>query len=268
MTITMPPMPSQDFPLRSLSDISLLSFDLNSEDVRQYVDAMPDLQKSSENEENEPSSNADAHQRNLMLASLGSLGLNFLPSLSSGLSADKQLFLENGHVEKPPVEGESLQPIKKPKRDWNAMEMSALNASVAPASMRGNPADVAVLAFAAKRNIKNSSSAFVEPTELDVLCERGGRSRNNPGNMKYLATKDIMQARYLASDKEAKTPISQELLDIVHAWGGRFLALEKTSHRWYEIDNKRARKKCSQALRDINTDEARAAKRAKYPKRK
>lgn len=75
-----------------------------------------------------------------------------------------------------------------------------------------------------------------------------------------------MQSRYLAADKNAKTPISQELVDIVKKWGGRFLKLDADSNQWYEIDNLTARKKASQTLREINTPEERALKRAKYAK--
>ena len=111
-----------------------------------------------------------------------------------------------------------------------------------------------------------SGKMFVEPSEADVLLGRGGRTNNHPGNKRYLEAKDSMQERYLAADKNGKTPISQELVDIVKGWGGRFLKLDAPTNRWYEIDNTTARKKCSQTLREVNTPEERAAKRARYAK--
>ncbi|KAL7576262.1 hypothetical protein ACA910_018090 [Epithemia clementina (nom. ined.)] len=112
----------------------------------------------------------------------------------------------------------------------------------------------------------SNGRVFVEPTDLDVLLGRGGRTNNHPGNKKYLEAKDNMQDKYLKADKNGKTPISQELVDIVKGWRGRFLKLDPSSNRWYEVDNATARKKCSQTLREINTAEERAAKRAKYTK--
>jgi hypothetical protein len=96
---------------------------------------------------------------------------------------------------------------------------------------------------------------------------RGGRANNHPGNKRYLALKDSIQARYMAADKDEKTVISQELVDTVNkVWKGRFLKLDADTNQWYEVDNNTARKKCSQSLREINTAEKRAEKRAKYAK--
>lgn len=109
-------------------------------------------------------------------------------------------------------------------------------------------------------------------TEVDVLLGRGGLVNLHPGNKAYLQHKERMQARYLTATKEEKTEISQELVDIVHGWGGRFMKLKDDGdgepHDWYEIENVKARKKASQTLREINTAEHRANKRVKYNKSK
>ena len=93
---------------------------------------------------------------------------------------------------------------------------------------------------------------------------RGGLVNRHQGNQAYLGEKDRMQERYLAASKEAKTDISQELVNWVHDRGGRFLQVEDDA--WFEVDATKARKKASQSLREINTPEMRAAKRAKYSK--
>ena len=95
---------------------------------------------------------------------------------------------------------------------------------------------------------------------------RGGRTNHHKGNEYYLNLKTSMQPRYLAAAKEDKTAISQELVDAIHQRGGRFLKLEDHSNRWYVVSSRVARKKASQTLRELNTPEARAAKRAKYSK--
>jgi hypothetical protein len=107
---------------------------------------------------------------------------------------------------------------------------------------------------------------YYEPHPDDVLLGRGGRTNHHPGNKKYLQEKEEMQARYMAASKQDKTGVSQELVDRVHARGGRFLELDPTSNKWFEVTNIKARKKASQSLREVNTPEERAAKRAKYGK--
>ncbi|KAL7567844.1 hypothetical protein ACA910_000585 [Epithemia clementina (nom. ined.)] len=147
---------------------------------------------------------------------------------------------ENESLEKPVLQKLPKPPAEKPTLEANAS--------------------------ARKPNSYSASPRFVEPNDLDVLLGRGGRTNNHPGNKTYLEVKDRMQSRYLAADKNGKTPISQELVDIVHGWGGRFLKLEPGENRWFEVDEITARKKCSQTLREINTPDERAAKRAKYAK--
>jgi hypothetical protein len=109
------------------------------------------------------------------------------------------------------------------------------------------------------------SPEVILPTDKDVLLGRGGRSGNHPGNKRYLALKDEMQKAYLDAEKSQKTVISQQLVDVVNnEWGGRFLKQE--GGVWFEVSNEKARHKCSQALREINTAEVRAKKRARYAK--
>jgi hypothetical protein len=118
------------------------------------------------------------------------------------------------------------------------------------------------------RSTSSSSKNFIngKPTEVDVLCGRGGRTNHHTGNIQYLRMKEEIQDRYLAASKEEKTAISQELVDAIHSRGGRFLKLDERSNQWYEIDDRTARKKASQTLREMNTPEYRAQKRQKYAK--
>jgi hypothetical protein len=127
--------------------------------------------------------------------------------------------------------------------------------------------------FAAKDDNDNDNNKKVyivgNPMDQDVLMGRGGRSNHHPGNMRYLQEKLAIQPRYQRATKEAKTSISQELVDAVYAWGGRFLQLDDTVQKWYVvISNDIVRKKAGQALREDNTPERRADKRAKYGQKK
>lgn len=105
---------------------------------------------------------------------------------------------------------------------------------------------------------------YYEPCDKDVLLGRGGRTNHHAGNKRYLDEKADIQDRYLAASKEEKTAISQELVDRVWGWGGKFLELDTKRKEWFEVTAIKARKKASQTLRELNTPEERAAKRARY----
>ena len=109
-------------------------------------------------------------------------------------------------------------------------------------------------------------------TNNDVLLGRGGRTNHHIGNATYRTYKESLQEQYLDATKDGKTSISRRLVEMIHENRGRFVkAYEPTQTNttgivefWYEVDLSTARKKASQALREINTPANRAAKRAKY----
>jgi hypothetical protein len=117
-----------------------------------------------------------------------------------------------------------------------------------------------------RQSLSHNETSF---KDLDVLLGRGGLVNFHPGNQAYLEYKERLQPRYLAASKEEKTAISQELVDTVQKWGGRFMKQsENDSSVWFEVDNLKARKKASQTLREINTPEHRAYKRKQYVENK
>mmetsp|Transcript_599 Transcript_599/g.1424 ORF Transcript_599/g.1424 Transcript_599/m.1424 type:complete len:295 (+) Transcript_599:2074-2958(+) len=107
---------------------------------------------------------------------------------------------------------------------------------------------------------------YVEYTGSDVLCQRGGLANTHEGNQRFRNAKDDLQEEYFNTPKLKRTEVSQKLVDTVHTWGGRFL--KKDGNGWYEAHNHVARTKAGQALRETYTPEDRAAKRAKYAKKK
>ena len=103
---------------------------------------------------------------------------------------------------------------------------------------------------------------YVQYTDSDVLCQRGGLANKHKGNHQYLAAKEALQTVYQATPKSGRTAVAQQLVDRVHAWGGRFL--RKDAKGWYEIHNHTARTKAGQALREEYTPEERKEKRDRY----
>eukprot|EP00977_Amphora_coffeiformis_P024385 scaffold15669_cov160-Amphora_coffeaeformis.AAC.9 len=98
--------------------------------------------------------------------------------------------------------------------------------------------------------------------DLDVAMGRGGRTNKLPGNKLYHAEKLLLQDAYHAASKENRTIIAQQLVDNVHARGGRFLKQDGVG--WYIVSNHSARTKASQALRERYTKKDRETKRQKY----
>jgi hypothetical protein len=126
-----------------------------------------------------------------------------------------------------------------------------------------------------RKTYEPNVKVYVEYKDEDVLCQRGGLANSHPGNAWYHLAKEALQPKYIAASKTDKTDVSQELVDQVHAWGGRFLREDtsraasstSTSSCWYEVHNHVARTKAGQALREDYTPEKGAAKRVKYSKK-
>ena len=116
------------------------------------------------------------------------------------------------------------------------------------------------------RKIIPENKEYVETyTDADVLFGRGGRSNHHPGNKIYRDIVTEKQPFYRSCDKNEKTRVAQSIVDAVTIDGkGRFLELDKATGMWYLVPNIVARRKVGQALRENNTEEARAAKREKY----
>lgn len=186
----------------------------------------------------------------------------------------------------------SLPPKKRTgKTDWNALYNSALSplieaaarAQPQPIEQNGiphghastvNPTDAIPSNLKPAANEKKRKPRKVIPTKMeyvddytekDVLFGRGGRSNNHLGNKLYRDLVIEKQDFYKCCDKNEKTKVAQSIVDTVHfEQKGRFLERDPATGRYYVVPNLMARRKVGQALRENNTEEARAAKREKY----
>ena len=92
------------------------------------------------------------------------------------------------------------------------------------------------------------------PTMLDVLLGRGGRSNHHPGNQEYLKLIYELVDQYteeLAQNRPLCREFTQSIVREIKGWGGRFMKKIDNSDRWFEVDDKTARKKVGQKLRDF-----------------
>ena len=108
------------------------------------------------------------------------------------------------------------------------------------------------------------TSSTVEFPELkadDVLLGRGPGLSQFEGNLRFRALVDERKAEYTATTKrKEKKRIAKEIVDLVHAKGGRFLKQENASDNynnvWFEADLNAAMEKTKQSLREIRSGTA------------
>ena len=116
----------------------------------------------------------------------------------------------------------------------------------------------------ARTKYEPENKTYFKYTNNDVLCQRGGFANKHPGNLKYHEDKAKLQPRYKKENETEKKNIVLELVKAVHERGGHFLEQEPKSGNWFEIHEKKAYIKASQALREDYSKEDRAAKRKKH----
>lgn len=122
-----------------------------------------------------------------------------------------------------------------------------------------------------KKKADNGRPYVLNPTDVDILLGRGGKSNHHPGNKRYREEIKNFQLSYQQlQSKEDKTDLSRHVVDHVHGYKGRFLSLDKDvrPNRWYEVTDIVARRKVSQALREDDDPVKRREKRARYLDRK
>jgi hypothetical protein len=91
---------------------------------------------------------------------------------------------------------------------------------------------------------------IVDPRDVDVLCGRGGAALRHPGNQTYRRLVNMNKAIYTTCLKTEKLKISRSIVAAIREQRGRFLEREGNFGTWYDIGDKKAIEKTSQALRE------------------
>ncbi len=86
-------------------------------------------------------------------------------------------------------------------------------------------------------------------TANDVLCGRGGRINQHPGNCFFRSLVRDRREEYLRSSKRDKPYIALSIVHVIRERNGRFLKKDENLGLWFEIGDGPARDKASQALR-------------------
>ena len=94
-------------------------------------------------------------------------------------------------------------------------------------------------------------SGITDPRDSDVLCGRGGAALRHPGNQTYRRLVNLNKGLYITCLKTEKLKISRSIVAAIREQNGRFLEKDpKQQNCWFDIGDKKAVEKTSQALRE------------------
>jgi len=91
---------------------------------------------------------------------------------------------------------------------------------------------------------------ITDPRETDVLCGRGGAALRHAGNQTYRRLVNLNKGLYITCMKTEKLKISRSIVAAIREQKGRFLEREVKKGVWFDIGDKKAVEKTSQALRE------------------
>ncbi|CAJ1930577.1 unnamed protein product [Cylindrotheca closterium] len=118
------------------------------------------------------------------------------------------------------------------------------------------PAPNALSVQKIKKLHKGSQGVYIwETFDCDILCGRGVRTSHQWGNKNFKQLVKDRQVEYLACHRNDKSRLSNEIMDVIKSYNGRFLRRVKVPDRqeryaWVELSAQRAYEKVCQALRD------------------
>lgn len=93
---------------------------------------------------------------------------------------------------------------------------------------------------------------MIQPNENDILLGRGGNNNKHVGNAQLRRLVQMHCGAYKKSNKKAKSAIAWELVKYIQNLSppGRFLRKDPETNEWEVVDDKIAKEKMNQSLRD------------------
>ena len=106
------------------------------------------------------------------------------------------------------------------------------------------------------RGILDSNGSILV-TENDILCGRGGLTNHHKGNKRFRDIVALHRPDYVRAPKVHKPAVARLIVRAIRNSDppGRFLKKDYKSNKFYDIGDKRATEKASQALREKTQDE-------------
>ena len=97
---------------------------------------------------------------------------------------------------------------------------------------------------------EDAMKGISEPRDTDVLQGRGGAALRHAGNQTYRKLVDLNKILYTTCLKTEKLKISKSIVAAIREQKGRFLERDAKTGLWFDIGDKKAVEKTSQALRE------------------
>lgn len=97
---------------------------------------------------------------------------------------------------------------------------------------------------------ESGMTGITDPRDTDVLCGRGGAALRHPGNQTYRRLVNLNKGLYITCLKTEKLKISRSIVAAIREQNGRFLEKDAAKGSWFDIGDKKAIEKTSQALRE------------------
>lgn len=97
-----------------------------------------------------------------------------------------------------------------------------------------------------------STSPVAEPNEFDVLFGRGGMTNSHAGNKRFRDIISLHRPDYVRAAKIQKPNVARRIVAAIRGSDppGRFMKRNPTDLMWYDVGNRHAAEKTSQALRE------------------
>ncbi|CAB9512536.1 Transcriptional regulator [Seminavis robusta] len=156
-----------------------------------------------------------------------------------------------------------------------AVPSESSNSDLSPSEQGGSPAsdDASESDAGVPPPVVNgrSNSGIEYPGQHDVKLGRGGDANSHVGNIKFRQLVNQFKTRYSAASRANKPLVADEVVQIWRKLDppGRFLIRTHPSmgddSPWHDVGDKKARKKCSQALREKDRSEDLLASMHMYP---
>mmetsp|Transcript_21943 Transcript_21943/g.52226 ORF Transcript_21943/g.52226 Transcript_21943/m.52226 type:complete len:363 (-) Transcript_21943:245-1333(-) len=158
-------------------------------------------------------------------------------------------------------------PTDSNKKTTEEIEISSLYTAKAVANQASietttniTPCTVQMTSSTSKAPAEAYSTIAISPTNVDVLCGRGGGAIQHPGNRAFREIVMSKKPLYHSLPKKEKRKISKSIVKTIREKGGRFLQKREpgvaASHCktgktvWFEIGEEKAISKTCQALRE------------------
>lgn len=126
--------------------------------------------------------------------------------------------------------------------DGHRLRVGSIKPSIIYDTMSGNDG--------AEKEDEEYMKDITDPRETDVLCGRGGAALRHPGNQTYRRLVNLNKSLYITCLKTEKLKISRSIVAAIREQQGRFLERDAKKQTWYDIGDKKAIEKTSQALRE------------------